>query len=397
MKQNEPIAAVKRDHVVVDEVKVTTPIDGKLTTVESPLSTPAVCSLSFLRRYATSKHSYPTIPFEAVNFNLSDDSKVQQLAVSKSCWFPPSQINKGQLSAVLTKKNIQRILILGDSNGQKYFDATLRLLQGEGRGAAWSCAVVKSERNRPTKHPDELYFIRQPNLKLGHIQVRFRECPLCLSTLTLCNYTTSSLGLGDNKETNLVQQVRIEYIVLEFAMDASLTTHRTYWSGYCEHGHMCEHSTSTQEFIFKEYLHEQYPDVVFYFASRHDFVRHKMRQLRQNFELLFEIMSTYLPPTTTVIFMNVHKLLTSVMSPTWREGRYDNGMLNCNEAIERQNSIVYQSLDKYLVSSNVQWFAFPSLFDSSNTTDNLYATDGIHRTDEWYDYIVRDLFYLLST
>ncbi len=355
-------------------------IELPVTAVNLPVS-PTKCSLPFLRQFALSHHDYPTMSFNTVNKSLTD-KQLQQLSTSASCWFP-SQFDKRDVSTAWSNKNIQRILILGDSNGGRYFDAVIRIM----RNASWSCTTVRREKLGARTYPDASYFVREPFIKLEHIRVQLRDCWSCLSTLSFCN---------TSDEKSDMRELWIEYIALEFTMDAEVTTHRTLWNGSCKHGQMCEHSTSYQEFIFKEYLHGQYPDVMFYFASCHDIVRHKMRHLRHNFDFLFGMMHIYLPLTTTAIYMNLHNQRLSLAPMEWQVARYEDGTLNINEVIIRQNNIMYQSLEKYLLSSERQWYAFPSLYDSTNATDNLYM-DNAHKTSVWYDHVIGNLLYLLFT
>jgi hypothetical protein len=80
----------------------------------------------------------------------------------------------------------------------------------------------------------------------------------------------------------------------------------------------------------------------------------------------------------------------------WQRARYDDGTLTCNDALQLQNGIMHDALEKYLLMSGRQWYAFPNLFDTSSTTDHLYE-DGVHRSPVWYDHIMRNLLYLLTT
>lgn len=57
---------------------------------------------------------------------------------------------------------------------------------------------------------------------------------------------------------------------------------------------------------------------------------------------------------------------------------------------------MYEALDKYLVSPDRQWYAFPNLFDTSSNTDHLYD-DNVPRLPVWYDHIMCNLLYLLTT
>jgi hypothetical protein len=107
-------------------------------------------------------------------------------------------------------------------------------------------------------------------------------------------------------------------------------------------------------------------------------------------------MDIYLPMNTTVIFMTVHKRNFKKTPVEWQKARYDDGTLTCNDALHRQNGIMHDALEKYLLMPGRQWYAFPNLFDTSNTTDHLYE-DGVHRSPVWYDHVMRNLLYLLTT
>ncbi len=251
----------------------------------------------------------------------------------------------------------------------------------------WSCGVTRSEILQTHFIPDPSYFVREPFIKLELIVIRERDCSNCISSTALCK------GRSVNGST---QQLQLEYIALEFALDTEITTQRSLWNKHCSDGQMCHHSTSTQEFILKEYLHGQYPDVLFYFASIHDIVRYSMREIPRVYDSLFVLMDIYLPNTTTAIFMNAHNEKPSLAPPVWQHLPCDNGNLDCTEARFRQNSIMYRSLEKYLPLHDRQWYVFPSLFDSLKATDDLYV-DNVHRTPEWYEYIIGNLLSIIAT
>jgi hypothetical protein len=260
------------------------------------------CSLQFLRDYAAKHHRFPSLAFQTVGQCLSD-AEVRQQSKSASCWFPMQFDGKNTPMACNNppKIDVKRIVIFGDSNGWRYLECYFKILE---RGRL----VVRNYQTRNeqemimtemTSIPTISYFVREPWIKLQHLQVRLRDCYSCLSTLVQCKLPQSN--------GSTARELSIEYIALEFTIDAEVTTHRTHWTGTCWSGYMCEHSATYQEFILKEYLRGQYPDVVFFFASTHDIVRFRLRHLRQNFDFLFGLMDIYLPMNTTAIFMTAHK------------------------------------------------------------------------------------------
>lgn len=176
-----------------------------------------------------------------------------------------------------------------------------------------------------------------------------------------------------------------------------VTTHRRrHANGTCKVGNMCESSVTSQEFIFKEYLQDHTPDVVLYFASSHDFIRYKLQQSRLNFINLFGLMETYLPLNTTLIVMNTMKQLETKLVGPWLKARYDNGAMNVNDVIRRQNDVIFEVLESRLIARERKWYVYPNLYDSSTATDHMYK-DAVHRTPDWYKYIVGTIMHLLCS
>lgn len=367
---------------------ISVPVIAKTELGTDPNYPPPQCSLPFLRQFAREHHTYPTVVFNTINSSFTDN-QVQQLSASASasCWFP-SRFDKRQVSTAWLNKKINKILILGDSNGARYFYSALGFIK---QTTIWTCNTVKSENLRVHFLPDASYFVREPDILMEHIKIRERDCSSCMSSLALCKQS--------NRNGVTTATLYIEYIALEFTKDLEISTERSQWTenSTCIDGKMCEHSASSQEFIFKEYLHGQYPDVLFYFTSSHEIARFRARNLRSNYEYLFSMMDMYLPSNAKAIFMNVPKVNFKLLPKVWQNAQYDVELLDANEALQRQNKIMYEVLEKYLVADDRHWYVFPNLFDSSTATDHMYEEDGVHMITEWYAYFMGALLFLLST
>ena len=58
------------------------------------------------------------------------------------------------------------------------------------------------------------------------------------------------------------------------------------------------------------------------------------------------------------------------------------------------NHKVYVSKESRLRDVNKQWYAFPDLYDCSNTTDHMYK-DHVYKISVWYQYKTSNLLKLI--
>ena len=335
---------------------------------ESHLLAPPNCTLQYLKKYATQCDRYPTMPFNQIRANATNMAPKGNY----SCWFPKQHIRK-ETSALKCKikKNISSIVILGDSNGGRYWYAMHRLLTSN----RWKCITLKQEQPTENGLPDPKYFVKEPAIPLGDIHYRSRDCHGCLSSLCQCSFGGA--------------QLTIEYIALEFLIDSEVTTTRKIASRCKGKFHYyCPHSDTYQEFIFREYLNNKYPDVLLFFTSMHDINRHTLKHIRVSANFFFNLVENYMPRDSYVIIMNGMKRQTMPFKAT-----YENE-LTANEMQVLHNEIIYDTVHNRLTNPLLFWYVFPTLFDNSTSTNDLYA-DYVHRTPEWYTSISGYLLQLI--
>jgi hypothetical protein len=330
------------------------------------------CSLAFLKSYAIHFHDYATLPFDRVDKYTSEKPPGNY-----SCWFPDKSLVQAmniQSRCEMKQPDNFRIVIMGDSNAARFSHPFMGTIQDLG----WQCSTTKTEQSADPTQPDPNYFVREPSIKLEHLKVKQRGCHGCRSFQVECK-----------KEGG--KTLSIEYLATQFLLDSEVTTLRMH--SMCAVETFCEHSDTYQEFIFREYLVDRYPDVLLFFASDHDKNRHTLKRMRLAAHYFFSIIDAYLPANSTVIVMNVMKQLTQHQPQVWRDAVYERGMLT-NELIQAENAMLYEVMHDKLVQSDKRWYAFPTLYDSTNATDHLYA-DAVHRAHGWYHSIALYLNHLL--
>ena len=97
------------------------------TAVPHSDSVKPICSLQFLKQYATEHHSYSSFPFEQIG-------TVRTISPpgDYSCWFPDPDIRQNLTThrdECTNLSHIYRMLVLGDSNERRYTDAIINWLK----------------------------------------------------------------------------------------------------------------------------------------------------------------------------------------------------------------------------------------------------------------------------
>ena len=88
-----------------------------------------------------------------------------------------------KLTSCFPKNEIKRILMLGDSNGMRYYLAMRNILR---RSLNLNCSIVKQEVVSSTNEPDGSYYIKGTNLSLNDIQTHERDATGSKSQLVYC-------------------------------------------------------------------------------------------------------------------------------------------------------------------------------------------------------------------
>ena len=327
------------------------------------LLTPSICTLKFLKLYAEHIGNYPTLPFNQIGVQT-----ITPPEGNYSCWFPEKNVTqKENTTKCEMKKNVTYIVILGDSNGFRYSTTAIKVLEKNG----WNCTILKGEYPSRPDYPDPSYF-RKPGIPLEDIRYRTRDCHSCISFLSRCSL--------QNK------QLEVEYLALEFMLDTEISTLRTTW-GRCHTRIFCPHADTYQEFLFREYLADRYPDVLLFFTSLHDIGRHTVKHMRITAKFFFNLVESYMPSDSYIFIMDGTKRRSN-------NKQYYENKRTPNDMQIMHNKIIYDTIYDRLTNPNLLWYAFPTLFDNSTITDHTYV-DHAHRTLAWYSSIMNYLLQLV--
>jgi hypothetical protein len=341
-----------------------------------PTNHPVECSLDFLKQHAQLHKGYAKMPFT----QIGTITAIKPPPGKYDCWFNDSSSTIANKSKCATSSdNFRRILQFGDSNGHRYADGALVNLQKRG----WACTKIKEEKPSVPSVPDPKYFVRQPLINLSDIRVSIRSCHGCVSFTAQCYRANRTLIY--------------EYLAMQFFADNEVTTNRsrnvTYYYPDQTTSYQVQSSLTQQAFLFREYLTDKYPDVIIFFISSH--FRHKVNDIEPLAAQFFDIIERHLPPTSSVIIASSMKKQYTIgsVNPTFIKMRFERNF-TANDMQLWLNARVYDAALPRLVDPVKRWYAFPSLYDVSNTTDQMY-TDHVHRTPVWYQSITRYLLQLI--
>ena len=315
------------------------------------------CSVDVIRKYCIEHNYFPT-GGRWINSSYFPDL----------CRFPSKKLTKERLRECLTRRNVKKLVVLGDSNGARYFRATTKLLQ-----KFMTCKTVKTE--DAAYKPDVKYFTKGTKLKASDIVVHNRDCSGCRSTAVKC---------GDKPN-----EIDLEYIAMEFYVDTEITTVRNNWQNNCHHSKeapLCRQSNTYQEFIFGEYLEGNYPDVILLFSGNHDKARSRLSKIRADVEYLKMIIKKYLPTQTKLFWFTKISENMSQKSKYWNDVTFD-GNLKTNAFIERINAELFDVLRTEFVENGGRILPFFDIYEMSLGVLD-WTLGGIHRRPEWYDAVL---------
>ena len=278
-----------------------------------------------------------------------------------------------ELLHFITHNHVSRITLLGDSNGAKYNTAMIKYLKGILNA---TCTTEKKEKTK-NMNPDIRYFLQNSNLSDKHVIIHERDCFSCKSALTECQVN------------DLAGNLTVEYIAMEYVLDNEVTTFRS--RTFCKNNNLkpCDYSITYQEFIFREYLSGNYPDILLIFMNNHDRSRKSIQKISSDTAYFSDILGTYLPARTMTIWF-------SAMSEykAKKPLEYQN---ESEEIIMEVNKAVFQGLQPRLGDGASNQFCFFDLGKMSHPVRQWWNYDGIHMKPDWYKKIISYLFTILYT
>ena len=320
-----------------------------------------ICSFDVIREYCVKHNYFPT------GGHWVNDKHEDEVFVPDICRFTEPAIKADKVHNCLKRREVKRMLFLGDSNGIRYFEAMVRLLN-----QTFSCKIEKEHRS-PDYMPDVTYFTSGTRLNATDIVVHYRDCRQCYETLVACT-ATKKQGVGFT--------IKLEFLAMEYFLDTEVTTVRTKKQNNIGRAGW-HHSTSTQEFIFSEYLKKQpYPDVILLFSSNHDKARNVLEKMRADMEYLKSLINLYVPRTTEVFWFSILSEYNERKPKTYRNRKYER-KYPANEYIQLTNRHLFDVLLSELSKRDSVIKPFFDIYSMSYGVLH-WSTDGIHRVRHWY-------------
>jgi len=124
----------------------------------------------------------------------------------------------------LRRRNVTRIMVVGDSNAARYYAALLSTMNDRDSGG-WKCNIVTSEANDHTMLiPDVRYFSRRDRRLLPLLRATVRHCSSCVSRVDRCRRQTpdqdSVTGIGTENSND--DTLWLEHVSMVSVLDSSL-------------------------------------------------------------------------------------------------------------------------------------------------------------------------------
>jgi len=304
----------------------------------------------------------------------------------------PSQ----KIATCLRKENLRHIVIMGDSNGRRYFRALherLNQLQGV------ECTKLSSHHcvNWSTYEQDMFLYHR---CRCG--STYSGRCAVCFQPFTRdmrnrpFNDTfgwslQAECHINISKE-GLVFSFIIEFSALRRLMDNTIVVLRSSGCQPSENKPVIPTKSETsQQFLFAEFYANPRPDLFIVFGNAHD--RMLLPDLSRFIDKFVRLIDRYVMPPTKFIWLSRMAEDVRRKPKYWRELRYERGTMTRLEWLDAANRIMYSKLrQRFLQKKSL--LLFPDLLQMSVPVLDDFNIDGVHMKPGWYKHV---LSYLIQT
>ena len=288
--------------------------------------------------------------------------------------FKPSfcSFQEFDLGECLKKNHIHSVLVLGDSNGMRYFQGLRKMLI---ETAHVQCTLSKREQDG--RHPpSKQYFLSSiKSIPYSALSVSKRNCSSCKNQLYRC-----SSSAPNNSHSDL--HIQLEYNSMYSLNDTSLsyndTTNQTASSVY-----------TFQEFLFKIYLKDSYPDLVLICLPYNHEKLHGVSQVMARLKALVELVQQSRTYNSQVIWLTTTAEVEYMrLKKEYVNKRYE-GML-ATDKIYQLNKATFDVLKPYLSHTRHKMSGFVNLVNMSRHR-SFWSIDGIHYKEIWYKHVITNL------
>jgi len=156
----------------------------------------------------------------------------------------------------------------------------------------------------------------------------------------------------------------------------------------------CPVTTTTQQFLLKEYFASAPPDLFILFGNAHDSARYTLREHAMNVRTLADMLDIYLTPKTKLIWTS--KPAEYVQEkPMWFKGLiYEGGTMDITQWLAAANRIHFRQLKKHFVE-NGRPLMFLDLYGISELVLSDWHHGATHMQPVWYRHIISQILQIL--
>jgi len=152
----------------------------------------------------------------------------------------------------------------------------------------------------------------------------------------------------------------------------------------------CRATTTSQQFLLKEYLATLPPDLFVLFGNAHDINRYTLQEYAMNVRQLADMFDVYLRPKTKLIWTSKSAQYILKKPSIFKGAIYENGTMNILQWLTAANRIHFRELRKRFVE-NGRPLMFLDLYGISAPVLGDWNIDAVHMQPEWYRHIISQM------
>lgn len=321
-------------------------------------SSSVTCSMDAFRYYFRRRNYFPG-EGRWIRLNSSPESARFEPGF---CSFSSSA---DRLGGCLARLGINRIVTIGDSNGLRYYEAILSLVEKDG----FKCRLRSAEDLRSLRYytdvePGVTSFLRS--------KIR-RDCTTCGSRTHLCSSRTTNLTMEHLRMTHVLDSgTWIEVPHNHFAIKVRYK------------------AETRQEYLLKYHLKRLVPDLLLIFPPfNHDRVQESVESMAIALRYFVDLVELYASSSTKRIWIPGFREFEDRKSRVWAN-RKSHG-LTATRKIDGFNRALFDAIRRQLTEHNSSVYAFFDLIRLSEGLDH-WSGDGVHMHEEWYRKMTSYLF-----
>ena len=255
---------------------------------------------------------------------------------------------RSELAKCLVKTHTRSMVTFGDSHGSRYSSALVGFMNMTDFRDAGTCVQEGNEEKIDGGYtPDKQYYARRNQTWSKYLEIKKRDCHSCLSNQCACHVTSGKKS----------RDINIEYLSQKAIIDTSIKLNNSDWQ-----------ASTSQEFMFKYFLKDRYPDLLLIFFPFHHCLRKTIDEAIDQLKLLKHLVDNYVPSSTKVFFLPTHHT-----SKTEQDG----AMLALNQAL-------YRILEDDMLQPKTNRYGFLDLQRISKAIPQWVLDHCTHMDGMWY-------------